>query len=271
MAIQGKNIKDLLSEVKNDNAAKEFYLTDLVKIAKNKGLNCSHIRTKQEEVLGVNSRAELAQIEDIKQNEMRQYFMEQGVTLLDPKTIYFAFDTEIANDVIIHQNVVFGKNVKVASGVEIKAFSHIEGAQIGANSSIGPFARIRPETKIGEDVKIGNFVEVKKSEIKNEAKISHLSYVGDSIVGENANIGAGTITCNYDGYKKFKTEIGKNVFIGSNSALIAPIKIKDNSVIGAGSVISKDVEEDELAVTRAKQINIKDGGRAYHKKKSDDK
>ncbi len=194
--------------------------------------------------------------------------MENGVTLIDPKTNYFAADVKIENDVIIHPNVVIGKNTKIKNGAEIKSFSHIEGAQIAENVEIGPFARIRPGSKLENNVKIGNFVEVKKAQIAQDTKINHLSYIGDSNIGQNTNIGAGTITCNYDGYNKFTTNIGENVFIGSNNSLIAPVNIGNNSVIGAGSVVSKDVSDDELAVSRSKQINIKNGAIKYHKNKN---
>lgn len=268
VAIDGDVIEKLISSVKNENAAKEFYLTDIVEIGKNLGLKGSFIQTNEEEVLGVNSKVELAQVENIKQNQLRKLAMEAGVTLIDPNSVYFSFDTKIANDVIIHPHVFFGKNVEISSSVEIKSFCHIDGAKILENAVIGPFARIRPETEILQNAKIGNFVEIKKSKIKEGAKISHLSYIGDSEIGQESNIGAGTITCNYDGYNKFKTKIGDNVFIGSNSALIAPVEIKDGAVIGAGSVISKNVEKDELAVARAKQISIFEGGKKFHSTKS---
>lgn len=268
IAVDGTKISDLLSKIDDNNASKEFYLTDIVAIAKNSNLNCSFIKTNIDEVLGANSRSDLAQLEQIKQQQLRQKMMALGVTLIDPKTVYFSYDTDIANDVIIEPNVYFGSQVKIGKDVTIKSFSHIEGATINNNSTIGPFARIRPNTNIASDVKIGNFVEVKKSQINEGAKISHLSYIGDSEIGQETNIGAGTITCNYDGYNKFKTKIGKNVFIGSNSALVAPIDIADGAVIGAGSTITKNVEADDLAVSRAKQINLTKGGANFHKNKA---
>ncbi len=267
MAIDGEKIAELLAQIKNDNAAKEFYLTDIVAVAGKMGLKRTFIETEIEEVLGVNSRLELAQIEDIKQNQLREKMMNQGVTLLDPFTTYFAFDTEIASDVVIHQHVIFGKNVKIEKNVEIKSFCHIEGANIAEGAVVGPFARLRPETEIGKNVRIGNFVEVKKSQFFEGAKANHLSYIGDSEVGESANIGAGTITCNYDGYKKYKTIIGKGAFIGSNTALIAPVEIGEDAVVAAGSTITKDVEDGDLAVAREKQTVIKDGGKKYHQSK----
>ncbi|NBV06214.1 MAG: bifunctional UDP-N-acetylglucosamine diphosphorylase/glucosamine-1-phosphate N-acetyltransferase GlmU [Proteobacteria bacterium] len=267
IAVAGKQIKNLLNAVKNDNAAKEFYLTDIVAIAGEMGLKRTFLKTEIEEVLGVNSRVELAKLEKIKQDQIRKKMMDSGVTLLDPSSVYFSFDTEIENDVIIHPQVFFGAKVKIKKNVEIKSFCHIEGSEIGSGSFIGPFARIRPETKIAENVRIGNFVEVKKSQLKKGVKINHLSYIGDAEIGENSNIGAGTITCNYDGYKKSQTKIGKNVFVGSNSALIAPVEISDRALIAAGSVITKNVEADNLAVARAKQINIAEGGKKFHQNK----
>ncbi len=268
VAVNGKQIKNLLSRVKNENAASEFYLTDIVSIAGEMGLKRTFLKTAIEEVLGVNSRVELAKIDAIKQNQIRKKMMDDGVTLIDPSSIYFSYDTKIENDVTIHPQNFFGPKVKIAKNVEIKSFCHIEGAEICSGTVVGPFARLRPETKISENVRVGNFVEIKKSKLKSGVKVNHLSYIGDSEVGENSNIGAGTITCNYDGYSKFQTKIGKNVFVGSNSALVAPVEIKDGAVIGAGSVITKNVESDELAVSRGKQINLPEGGKKFHKNKS---
>ena len=194
--------------------------------------------------------------------------MENGVTLISPKSVYFNFDTKIAQDVIIYPNVFFGSEVVIESGVEIKSFCHIEGAKIQKNAKIGPFARLRPQSEIAENVHIGNFVEIKKSQIAKNSKINHLSYIGDSEIGENTNIGAGTITCNYDGFNKFKTKIGDNVFIGSNSAIVAPVEIKNGAIIGAGSVITKNVESDDLAVSRTSQTNLTGGATKFRKSKS---
>jgi bifunctional UDP-N-acetylglucosamine pyrophosphorylase/glucosamine-1-phosphate N-acetyltransferase len=268
VGVDGRYIEQLISQVKNDNSAKEFYLTDIVSIASDHGLKRSFIKTNSYEVLGVNSRSELAEIEKIKQKQLRKKMLENGVTLIAPKTVFFNFDTEIASDVVIQPNVIFGEGVKIESNVEIKSFCNIEGAFIKSNTSIGPFARIRSGTVIEENSKVGNFVEIKKSQIKKGTKINHLSYVGDAEIGENSNLGAGTITCNYDGYNKFKTVIGENVFIGSNTALIAPINIGDNAVIGAGSVITKNVNADDLAISRAKQQNLENGGKNFHHKKT---
>lgn len=271
IAVAGDKVKSLLAKVNNKNASGEYYLTDIVGLAKKAKLKCSYIKASESEVMGVNSRNDLAVAEAIKQNRLRGKLMENGVTMLNPQTVYLSFDTEIGNDVVIHPDVVFGSRVKIHSNVEIRSFCHLEGTEVKSGAIIGPFARIRPGTFVDNDVKIGNFVEIKKSNIAKGAKINHLSYVGDSEVGMQANIGAGTITCNYDGYNKFKTKIGKGAFIGSNTALIAPVTIGDNAVIGAGSVISKDVDDDDLAVARAKQIEIKNGGTKYHKQKSDKK
>ncbi len=268
MAFDGEKISAIISQIKNDNAASEFYLTDSVSVAVNIGLKRTFIKTEIAEVLGVNSRVELAKIEEIKQQKIRKKMMDDGVTLVDPLSTYFAFDTKIAKDCVIHPHVVFGPKVEIAENVEIKSFCHIEGAQVASGAVVGPFARIRPETKIAENVRIGNFVEVKKSHLKSGAKVNHLSYVGDSEIGEESNIGAGTITCNYDGHNKFKTKIGKNVFVGSNTALVAPVEIGNGAVIGAGSIITKNVEADDLAVARGKQISISQGGKKFHETKS---
>lgn len=266
MAVKSHLIHDLISKIDNNNAAGEYYLTDIVGFCDKK----TFIKIDKQEVLGVNSRVELSNVEEIKQNDLRKKHMQNGVTLLDPKTIYFSYDSQIANDCVIHPNVFFGKNVKIKSNCEIKSFSHIEGADIEENCIIGPFARIRPDTSLDKNVKIGNFVEVKKSKLDQDVKINHLTYIGDSEIGKNTNIGAGVITCNYDGYNKSKTQIGQNVFVGSNSAFIAPVTVGDGSVIGAGSIITKEVSQNELAVSRAKQVNIKDGGINYHNKKNDE-
>lgn len=253
MAIRGELVWKLLSQVKNDNAKKEYYLTDIIALARKAGFTARAVEGDADEVLGVNSRGELAVAEAIFQYRARQRMMDQGVTLIDPDSVFFAADTMIASDVLIEPNVFFGPGVRVESGAHIKTFSHIEGAVIGANSSVGPFARVRPGTKLGNDVKIGNFVELKAADVKAGAKISHLSYIGDASVGEDANIGAGTITCNYDGFLKYKTTIGRGVFVGSNSALVAPVTLGDGAMIGAGSVITKDVAADALALARGMQ------------------
>lgn len=266
MVVSGESLFPLLDKVTNDNAAGEYYLTDLVTLATNEAKSVGVVVVDEDEVRGVNSRAELAQVEEIYQNKMRQEAMENGVTLLDPATVYFSYDTKISPDVTIAQNVVFGKNVEIEVGACVHAFSHLEGTKIGEGSSVGPYARLRPGTDIGKDVKIGNFVEVKKSTIEKGAKISHLSYIGDAKVGEKANIGAGTITCNYDGFNKYNTDIGSGVFIGSNTSLVAPVKIGDNATVGAGSVISVDVEAGSLGIERSKQKNLKGWSTSFRNK-----
>ncbi len=271
MAIRANVAWKLLAQVKNDNAKKEYYLTDIVALARAAGYTALAVEGDEDEVLGINSRNELAIAEAIFQYRARQKFMDAGVTLIDPDSVYFAADTAIANDVLIEPNVFFGTGVTVASGVHIKAFSHIDGATIGTNSTVGPFARLRPNTTLGADVKVGNFVELKAADVKAGAKISHLSYIGDASVGEDANIGAGTITCNYDGYLKYKTTIGKGVFVGSNSALVAPVTLGDGAMVGAGSVITEDVAGDAIALTRTAQTVKAGGAKEFRTKKSAEK
>ncbi|MBT6033848.1 MAG: bifunctional UDP-N-acetylglucosamine diphosphorylase/glucosamine-1-phosphate N-acetyltransferase GlmU [Kordiimonadaceae bacterium] len=253
MAMNSEHMFTLLDALDNDNAAKEFYLTDVVKLANQKGLNCAVVEAEEQEVMGINSRSELAEAEAEFQNKARQNFMDEGVTLSDPSSVYFSHDTKIGQDVTIGPNVFFGPGVSVADNVTINAFCHIEGATIGEGSSVGPFARLRPAAELGKGVKVGNFVEIKKARIEDGAKVSHLSYIGDARVGKNANIGAGTITCNYDGYFKYHTDIGDGAFIGSNSALVAPVNIGAGAIVGAGSVITSVVDSDALAIGRPKQ------------------
>ncbi len=253
VAIRGNVAWEFLHKIENNNAKGEYYLTDIVAIANAAGYHACVVEADADEVLGVNSRVELAQAEAIFQNRARRTHMANGVTLLDPATVYFSADTAIEPDVLIEPNVFFGPAVAVASGAHIKAFTHIEGSVIGAGASIGPFARLRPGTNLGAKVKIGNFVELKKAEIEDGAKISHLSYIGDASIGEEANIGAGTITCNYDGYNKYRTTIGKDVFVGSNTALVAPLTIGAGAIIAAGSVVTEDVAPDALALARTRQ------------------
>lgn len=271
MAIRGNLAWKLLAQVKNDNAKKEYYLTDIVGLARAQGYTALAVEGDADEVLGVNGRSELAVAEAIFQFRKRREFMDAGVTLIDPDSVFFAADTMIENDVVIEPNVFFGPGVSIKSGARIKAFSHIEGATIGANTSVGPFARLRPGTQLGNDVRIGNFVELKAADVKDGAKISHLSYVGDASVGNDANIGAGTITCNYDGYLKYKTTIGKGVFVGSNSALIAPVTIGDGAMVAAGSVITQDVAADALAIARGTQVEKKNAAKEFRAKRSAEK
>ncbi len=255
MAVRGDLLPELLGKIDNNNAKGEYYLTDIVGIARAQGHSCQVVECDEREVMGINSQSDRARAGDIAQAELRERAMERGVVMIAPDTVYMYDDTEIAAEAVIHPYVVFGAGVRVAGGAEIKSFSHIEQAEIGEGAVVGPYARLRPGSEIGERAKIGNFVEVKKSVVKAGAKVSHLSYIGDSIVGEEANIGAGTITCNYDGYNKFTTEIGKGAFIGSNSSLIAPVKIGDGAIVGAGSTIMKDVEPDAIAINQMPQNN----------------
>jgi len=254
MAVRREHMFRLLALVGNDNASGEYYLPDVVGLARAEGLPCTVVRATEEEIQGVNSRADLAAAEAAMQRRLRKSALDDGVTMLDPDSVYLSFDTRIGSDVTIGQNVVFGPGVRIAEGATIKAFSHIEGASIAEGAEIGPFARIRPGTEVGPKAKIGNFVETKKAKIEEGAKVSHLSYIGDARVGAYANIGAGTITCNYDGYDKFFTDIGSGAFVGSNTSLVAPVTIGDAAYIGSGSVITKDVASDALAVARGKQF-----------------
>ncbi len=256
MAVDGAILFDLLDAVGNDNAKGEYYLTDIVAIARSRGLGCAVVVGEEEEVLGINSQGELAAAEAVFQRRARDAAMAAGVTLIAPETVYFSHDTEIAGDVIVEPNVWFGPGVKVASGAVIHGFSHIEGATIGEGVSVGPFARLRPGAELKSGSKVGNFVEVKKSVIEEGAKVNHLTYIGDARIGAKANIGAGTITCNYDGFNKSKTDVGAGAFIGSNTSLVAPVKVGDGAIVGAGSVITRDVTADALGVTRAEQKEI---------------
>tara|TARA_B110000305_G_scaffold34797_2_gene34495 strand:- start:5671 stop:7023 length:1353 start_codon:yes stop_codon:yes gene_type:complete len=256
MCIDGTIIFDLLSGLDNNNSVGEYYLTDIIKVANLRGLKCAVVEAKAEEVIGVNSRSDLAKAEAFFQEERRQHFMDEGVSLTDPASVFFSYDTKIGKDVNIGPNVTFGIGVQISDDVTINPYCHIEGAIIGSGSSIGPFARLRPAVELGERVKVGNFVEIKKTKIGNDTKISHLSYIGDAKIGKNSNIGAGTITCNYDGYLKYQTVIGEGAFIGSNSALVAPVNIGAGAIVGAGSVITSIVEKNSLALSRVKQREL---------------
>jgi bifunctional UDP-N-acetylglucosamine pyrophosphorylase/glucosamine-1-phosphate N-acetyltransferase len=243
-----------LRDVRNDNARKEYYLTDLVALARSDGRSVLAVEAPADELGGINSRAELARAEAVLQGWLRETAMEAGVTMIDPSSVYLSADTQLSADVTIEPNVFFGPGVTVANNVVIRAFSHIEGADIGPGSVIGPFARLRPGAKLDEDVHVGNFVEIKASHLASGVKASHLSYIGDATVGTRTNIGAGTITCNYDGYNKHRTTIGANVFVGSDTALVAPVSVGDGAVIAAGSVITENVEADALALARGRQV-----------------
>ena len=244
---------DLLANVRNDNAKGEYYLTDVVGLAHERDLSTRAAFAPEASVQGVNAQAELAAAEAVWQQNRRRALMVEGVTMPAPDTVHLAWDTRIAGGAVVEQFVVFGPGVNVASGAVIKAFSHLEGASVGEGALIGPYARLRPGADIGAEAHIGNFVEVKKVKVGAGAKANHLSYLGDGSVGEKANIGAGTIFCNYDGFEKFETHVGKGAFIGSNSALVAPVRVGDGAMTGSGSVITKDVEDGALALSRADQ------------------
>jgi bifunctional UDP-N-acetylglucosamine pyrophosphorylase/glucosamine-1-phosphate N-acetyltransferase len=256
MAVRAGDLFRWLGDVKNDNAAGEYYLPDVVNIAAAEGREVVAIEGDPYEATGVNSRAELAHLELEWQRRRREEALQEGATLIDPESVWFAYDTKLGRDVTVEPHVVFGPGVQIADGAMIHAFSHIEGAVIGAKASIGPFARIRPGTRLADRTKVGNFVELKNAEIAEGAKVNHLSYVGDASIGARANIGAGTITCNYDGFGKHRTVIGADAFIGSNTALVAPVTVGDGAIVGAGSVITEDVEADSLAVERTEQKGI---------------
>jgi bifunctional UDP-N-acetylglucosamine pyrophosphorylase / glucosamine-1-phosphate N-acetyltransferase len=258
MALAGKQALSLLDKIGNANAKGEYYLSDAVALARDMGLKAAAIETSEDDVRGINTKAQLAETEAVLQQRLRSAAMEAGVTMLAPETVFLSADTKFGKDVTIEPNVVFGPGVTVEDGALIRAFSHLEGAHVGKGARVGPFARLRPGAELGKDVHIGNFVEVKEAKIEAGAKANHLAYIGDARVGEGANIGAGTITCNYDGVAKHKTDIGKNAFIGSNSSLVAPVKIGDGAYIGTGTVVTKSVPAGALAVGRAKQA-IKEG------------
>jgi len=256
MAIAGAHALAMLDEVRDENAAREFYLTDLVEIAARRGLAATAFLAGEEEVMGVNDRVQLSACEAAMQRRLRERVMRAGATLIAPETVFLSFDTELGRDVTIEPHVVFGRGVKVADGVVIHAFSHLEGARVATGASIGPYARLRPGAEIESKARVGNFVEIKNARLEAGAKANHLSYIGDARVGAGANVGAGTITCNYDGFGKFKTDIGAGAFIGSNTALVAPVKVGDGAIVGAGSVVTKDVAPDALAVARGRQAEI---------------
>jgi bifunctional UDP-N-acetylglucosamine pyrophosphorylase/glucosamine-1-phosphate N-acetyltransferase len=255
MGFRGEGLLKLLRKIGKDNAKGEYYLTDAVAIAAGAGLKVVALEGPATEFIGVNSRAELALVEATWQAGARRRAMAEGATLVAPETVWLSHDTKLGRDVLVEPNVFFGPGVAVADGAVIRAFSHIEGATVASGAVIGPFARLRPGAEIGEKARVGNFVEVKNGRIDEGAKVNHLTYIGDAHVGAGANIGAGTITCNYDGVGKFHTEIGAGAFIGSNSALVAPVTIGEGAYVGTGSVITEDVPADALAVARGRQAN----------------
>jgi bifunctional UDP-N-acetylglucosamine pyrophosphorylase / glucosamine-1-phosphate N-acetyltransferase len=266
MAFHGKTALSLLSSIGNDNAQKEFYLPDAIEIARSRNLATGWLVAPQSEVQGVNDRVQLAAVEAVMQLRLREKHMRAGVTMIDPATVFLSADTVLGRDVLIEPNCWFGPGVSVADGVIIHGFSHLEGARLETGVSVGPYARLRPGTHLMEKSRIGNFVEVKKTTLGKGSKANHLTYLGDSTIGEGVNIGAGTITCNYDGYGKFETIIEDGVFVGSNSALKAPVRLGKGSIIGAGSVIVKDVAADDIAVARGTQIALPGKAKAFHER-----
>ncbi|MGC1780215.1 MAG: bifunctional UDP-N-acetylglucosamine diphosphorylase/glucosamine-1-phosphate N-acetyltransferase GlmU [Xanthobacteraceae bacterium] len=258
MALAGDNALAILEQVGDDNRKHEFYLTDAVEIARRMKLRAVAVEVEEDEVRGINNKAQLAEAEAATQQRLRRAALDAGVTLIAPETVFLSADTTFGRDVIVEPYVVFGEKVAVEDGAVIHSFSHLAGAYVGKGVSVGPFARLRPGTRLGEGARIGNFVEVKEAVIEAGAKANHLSYIGDAFVGANANVGAGTITCNYDGADKHRTTIGKNAFIGSNSALVAPVEIGEGAYIGSGSVITENVPADALALARGRQ-SVKEG------------
>jgi bifunctional UDP-N-acetylglucosamine pyrophosphorylase/glucosamine-1-phosphate N-acetyltransferase len=266
MAFDGRAALDILRKIDDRNSKHEFYLTDAIRIARGNGFETVALETEEDEVRGINTRAQLAEAEDVLQQRLRAAAMDGGATLVAPETVFLAADTKLGRDVTVEPYVVFGPGVVVEDGAVIRSFSHLEGAHVGKGASVGPFARLRPGAELGAKSRIGNFVEVKAATIEAGAKAPHLAYIGDARVGENANVGAGTITCNYDGADKHRTDIGKEAFIGSNSALVAPVAIGEGAYIGSGSVITRDVPPGALAVGRGRQV-VKEGWAARLKAK----
>ncbi|MEM8615603.1 MAG: bifunctional UDP-N-acetylglucosamine diphosphorylase/glucosamine-1-phosphate N-acetyltransferase GlmU [Pseudomonadota bacterium] len=266
IAGRAPRIMGLLAQVTNDNAKGEYYLTDTVALARAGGGICRVVTCQEADVLGVNSRVELAESEASFQTRRRAELLVAGVTMSAPETVFFSYDTEIERDVVIEPHVVFGPGVHVRSGARIRAFSHLEGAQVAEGCEIGPYARLRPGAQLETGAKIGNFVEVKKTRVGPGAKANHLAYLGDGDIGAGANIGAGTIFCNYDGFLKHQTRVGEGAFIGSNSALVAPVTIGSGAYVGSGSVITKDVDPDALAVARGRQLQKLDWAKAFRER-----
>ncbi|MCD1264649.1 UDP-N-acetylglucosamine diphosphorylase/glucosamine-1-phosphate N-acetyltransferase [Shinella sumterensis] len=255
MAIDGRKALDLIGRIGNENAKGEYYLTDIVEVARASGGRAIAVAAPEEELTGCNTRAELAVIERLWQQRRRHAMMIEGVSMIAPETVFLSYDTEIGRDATIEPNVVFGPGVTVESGAVIHSFSHLEGAHVGADAEIGPYARLRPGAKLGDGSKVGNFTEIKKAEVGAGAKVNHLSYIGDAFIGAHTNVGAGTITCNYDGINKHITRIGSDAFIGSNTSLVAPVTVGNGAYIASGSVITADVPDDAVAFGRARQEN----------------
>jgi bifunctional UDP-N-acetylglucosamine pyrophosphorylase / glucosamine-1-phosphate N-acetyltransferase len=264
MALDGRKALEILGKIGDSNAQKEYYLTDAVEIARSMGLKTVAVTAPEEEVMGVDDRMKLSVAECIMQHRLRENAMRNGATLVDPATTFFSHDTKIGSDVIVEPNVFFGIGVSVANNAVIHASCHIEGASIGEGVHVGPFARLRPGTSLAAKSKVGNFCEVKNADVGEGAKINHLTYIGDAKIGASANIGAGTITCNYDGYFKYQTTIGKGAFVGSNSSLVAPVSIGDGAYVGSGSVVTRDVPANALALTRAEQLTKESWASRFH-------
>lgn len=258
IGLSGQHALSMLEAINNDNANQEYYLPDVVEIANKRGLGVKALRADHVQVLGANTRVELAEIENFWQERKRRELMLDGVSMQAPHTVFFNSDTIIESGVVIEPNVVFSEGVTVRQNAKIRAFSHLEGADVGAGAIVGPYARLRPGSKLGDEVRIGNFVEIKNANLEKESKVNHLTYIGDSDIGSGANIGAGTITCNYDGMNKHRTVIGVNAFVGSNSSLVAPVTIGDGAYVASGSVVTENVPEDALGIARGRQTN-KDG------------
>jgi bifunctional UDP-N-acetylglucosamine pyrophosphorylase / glucosamine-1-phosphate N-acetyltransferase len=271
MAGRAKDMFRLLQKITNSNAKGEYYLTDLVGLARGEGGRCALVTAGEDDLIGCDSKVDLAEAEGIFQARTRRRLMEAGVTLVAPETVFFTHDTEIAADVIVEPHVVFGPGVRVASGARIRAFCHLEGTVVGEGCEIGPYARLRGGTVLSPNVKIGNFVETKNTVMGDGAKASHLAYLGDGKIGADANIGAGTIFCNYDGFFKYETQVGAGAFVGSNSALVAPVTIGEGAYIGSGSVITKAVPADALAVGRAQQMTREGWAKSFRTKKAAEK
>jgi bifunctional UDP-N-acetylglucosamine pyrophosphorylase / glucosamine-1-phosphate N-acetyltransferase len=264
MAFDGHKALEILDRIGNANSKGEYYLVDAVAIVRDMGLEAVVIETNEDEVRGVNTKAQLAEAESVMQARLRQAALDAGVTLVAPETVYLSADTTFGKDVTIEPFVVIGPGVSISDGAVIHSFSHIVQASIGSNASVGPYARLRPGASLGDGAKVGNFVEIKASTLQAGVKVNHLSYIGDAEVGADSNIGAGTITCNYDGFSKHKTTIGKGAFVGTNSSLVAPVKIGAGAYIGSGSVITRDVPDDAMAIERSPQ-NTREGGASRYR------
>lgn len=267
MLVRSDLLESLLKALTPQNAAKEYYLTDLVKIARSQGYSCGMVEGDCSEFMGINTRQDLAEAERILQNRWRHQAMTKGVTLVDPQTIYLSYDTHLESDVILHPCVILGPGVKIEKGAKILSFCQLSEAHVESQAVVGPFAHLRGGVHLQEKAEVGNFVEVKNATFGPRAKAKHLSYIGDATIGTKSNIGAGTITCNYDGFSKFKTQIGEGVFIGSNSCLVAPLTLGDETIVGAGSVVTQNVEKGTLVIARSQQINLKQGAHKFREKR----